>query len=248
MEDRRKFEDGFYDILEIFENELQKANDNDLKKALYFCFKNYKENLLNSYANLLETKIVDGKKLDDNSIITEVLMYNNLIYNDFNKFKKKVENLLEVKINNYNGEFNKFKKCPHCGIIWFKVKGCDSVICGTRTKIRDTFFGRMKNYVVQLIGKFVVINTTSSDNTNFDNDNEFYGLTQEEKITNEKRKIQGKTLIKPIGCGARLNWREMEDVSEDSIKKLKDIIIDNEDYYKGFLGLSEDYDNYSDDD
>ena len=248
MEDRTKLEDEFYDILETFENELQKANDNDLKKALYFCFKNYKENLLNSYAILLENKIVDGKKLDDNSIITEVLMFNNLIYNDFNKFKKKVENLLEVKINNYNGEFNKFKKCPHCGIIWFKVKGCDSVMCGTRTKIRDTFFGRMKNYVVQLIGKLVVINTTSSDNENFDNDNEFYGLTLEEKITNEKRKIQGKTLIKPIGCGARLNWREMEDVSEDSIKKLKDIMIDNEDYYKGFLRLSEEYDNYSDDD
>jgi hypothetical protein len=40
-------------------------------------------------------------------------------------------------LNNFNGEFNKFKKCPHCGLIWFKVVGCDSVQCGKRTGIKD---------------------------------------------------------------------------------------------------------------
>lgn len=38
---------------------------------------------------------------------------------------------------NFNGENdNRYKRCPNCGRIWFKIKGCNSMKCGNRTKKR----------------------------------------------------------------------------------------------------------------
>jgi len=39
------------------------------------------------------------------------------------------------KIENYN----RFRKCPHCGIIWFKVTACPDTFCGERLNSLDTF-------------------------------------------------------------------------------------------------------------
>lgn len=47
-------------------------------------------------------------------------------------------------------EFNRFKKCPHCHTIWFRVSGCYNVFCGCRTSLKVQIFGRYKNYVVEL--------------------------------------------------------------------------------------------------
>ena len=42
-------------------------------------------------------------------------------------------------------EFNRFKKCPHCHTIWFRVSGCYNVFCGCRTSLKVQIFGRYKN-------------------------------------------------------------------------------------------------------
>jgi len=239
-DERKIYEDDFFNTYKIFNEELNKATDNELRKALYFCFKNYKYFLLQQYRECLLQKRINGKELDWDIVISEVLLFDNKIYDKFQEFKNKVESQYEIKINNYNGEFNKFKKCPHCGLIWFKVKGCDSVICGRRTKIRDTIFGRFKNYIVNFLsGKIrIIISENSSDN--YGEDNEFYGLTPEEINENKRREIQGKVKISPQGCGMNLNWNQMEDCSEQVIKILKkDLNIDKEDYYNGFLLISE---------
>ncbi len=134
-EERKMFEDEFFDTYKLFNEELDKATDNDLRKALYFCFKNYKFHLLQQYRECLMQKRINGQELDFDVVISEILLFDNKIYDKFQEFKEKVEKQYEIKINNYNGEFNKFKKCPHCGLIWFKEKGCDNMICGSRTKI-----------------------------------------------------------------------------------------------------------------
>ena len=239
-DERKMFEDDFFNAYTLFNEELNKATDNELRKALYFCFKNYKYFLLQQYRECLLQKRINGKELDWDIVISEVLLFDNKIYDKFQEFKNKVESQYEIKINNYNGEFNKFKKCPHCGLIWFKVKGCDSMTCGRRTKIRDTIFGRFKNYIVNFLsGKIrIIISENSPDN--YGEDNEFYGLTPEEINENKKREIQGKVKISPQGCGMNLNWNQMEDCSEQVIKILKkDLNIDKEDYYNGFLLISE---------
>ena len=84
----------------------------------------------------------------------------------------------------------------------------------------------------------IIISENSPDN--YGEDNEFYGLTPEEINENKKREIQGKVKISPQGCGMNLNWNQMEDCSEKVIKILKkDLNIDKEDYYNGFLLISE---------
>ena len=287
-------------------------------------------------------------------------MFDNHIFNEFNEFRKSIESQIEVKSSNYNGEYNRFKKCPHCGIIWFKIKGCDSVVCGKRTKAEDKIIGKYKKYTVTYVDNKVVIsiqdigedakminnlmmnqmrsynnisennqmnnpmisnnnisqnnqiynsmtinnnnnpmmnmmsnnnnmsqnnrmynsmtlnnnnnlmmnmmsnnnnnpmmnmisnnnnspndqmmmNMMSMMNMNYQNEDEFVGLTKKENLENLQREKEGKIKIQPFGCGRSLNWKDMEDVSDEVILKLKEISID--DYHAGFLKISEKINN-----
>ena len=293
--ERELFEDKFYDSLELFKKEVEKANDPDLKRALYFAFKDYKTILLEEYTNTIKNKKINGEEPDMDSVIAEVLMFDNKIFNEFDEFRKQIESKIEIKSSNYNGEYNRFKKCPHCGLIWFKIKGCDSVQCGKRSKVTDKIVGKYKKYTVKFINNKIII---SSENLGNDNDiikkniinndinfrmpqdlempvkrnvkinriepennrlinnnkekeeehievkkeeeineDEFIGLTKKEKIENEEREKNGKIKINPLGCGRNLDWKEMEDCSDEVIKKLKEIAVD--DYYSGLLKINE---------
>ena len=155
--EKELYEDKFYDALENFKKEVEKATDPDLKRALYFAFKDYKDKLLEEYTNTIKNKKIDGKEPDPDSVVAEVLMFDNQIFNEFNEFRKSIESQIEVKSSNYNGEYNRFKKCPHCGLIWFKIKGCDSVVCGKRTKAEDKIVGKYKKYTVTYVDNKVII-------------------------------------------------------------------------------------------
>ena len=293
--ERELFEDKFYDTLELFKKEVEKANDPDLKRALYFAFKDYKTILLEEYTNIIKNKKINGEEPDMDSVIAEVLMFDNKIFNEFDEFRKQIESKIEIKSSNYNGEYNRFKKCPHCGLIWFKIKGCDSVQCGKRSKVTDKIVGKYKKYTVKFINNKIIISSENlgndddiikkniiNNNINFRmpkdlempmkrkviinriepennrlinnnkekeeehievkkeeeiNEDEFIGLTKKEKIENEERKKNGKIKINPLGCGRNLDWKEMEDCSDEVIKKLKEIAVD--DYYSGLLKINE---------
>ena len=293
--ERELFEDKFYDSLELFKKEVEKANDPDLKRALYFAFKDYKTILLEEYTNTIKNKKINGEEPDMDSVIAEVLMFDNKIFNEFDEFRKQIESKIEIKSSNYNGEYNRFKKCPHCGLIWFKIKGCDSVQCGKRSKVTDKIVGKYKKYTVKFINnkiiissenlgndddiikkniinnginfrmpkdlemplkRNVIINRIEPENNRLINNNkekeeehievkkeeeinedEFIGLTKKEKIENEEREKNGKIKINPLGCGRNLDWKEMEDCSDEVIKKLKEIAVD--DYYSGILKINE---------
>jgi len=311
-EEREKFEDKFYDALEEFKKEVNNAQDPDLKRAIYFAFKDFKTLLLEEYTNAIRNKRIGGKEPDMDSVIAEVLMFDNNIFNEFNEFRKQIESQLEIKSSNYNGEYNRFKKCPHCGLIWFKIKGCDSVQCGKRTKTTDKIVGKYKNYIVRYVNNKIVIryedlgsdddidkryniqnnnmiridmnsdinirnnniinqvnlpitqindnvqvnininqgernlpqiNVNNIQDINLNNNNdvfnedEFIGLTTKEKKENEEREKNGKIKINPLGCGRQLDWKEMEDCSDEVIEKLKEISVD--DYYSGLLKINE---------
>lgn len=293
--ERELFEDKFYDSLELFKKEVEKANDPDLKRALYFAFKDYKTILLEEYTNTIKNKKINGEEPDMDSVFAEVLMFDNKIFNEFDEFRKQIESKIEIKSSNYNGEYNRFKKCPHCGLIWFKIKGCDSVQCGKRSKVTDKIVGKYKKYTVKFINNKIIISSENLGNDddiikkniinndiNFRmpkdlempmernvkinriepennrlinnnkekeeehievkkeeeiNEDEFIGLTKKEKIENEEREKNGKIKINPLGCGRNLDWKEMEDCSDEVIKKLKEIAVD--DYYSGLLKINE---------
>ncbi len=86
MEEREKYENEFNETLKKFEEQFRKAGEDDLKRAIYFAFKDYKENLIEKYS-----KAVQEKKADVESIITEVIMFNNFIFNKFNDFRVKAQ-------------------------------------------------------------------------------------------------------------------------------------------------------------
>lgn len=102
--ERELYEDKFYEALDLFKKEVQNANEPDLKRALYFAFKDFKTILLEEYTNVIRTKKIDGKEPDMDSVIAEVLMFDNNIFNEFNEFRKQIESQIEITSSNYNGE------------------------------------------------------------------------------------------------------------------------------------------------
>jgi GTP-binding protein EngB required for normal cell division len=225
IEDRDKFLNEFKDSLEKFKEEFNKASENSLKFALYYAFVDYKEELIERFSNLIQNKVTDT-----DTAIVEIITFNNEIFNDFNGFTKQVQSALKAETANFdNGEHNnRYKKCPHCGTIWFKVKGCNSMPCGRRTKLRDIFLGRFKNYIVKFTHGIFKINTLSdASDKDAGKDSEFVGLTEEEKQLNLNR--NGKSLIQPQGCGRQLDWTKMEDVTELINKKITEISMDSYD-------------------
>ena len=226
MDERNKYQNEFDDTLKQFKAEFKKANDDDLKRAIYFAFKDYKEDLIERYS-----KIVRQKKADNNSIITEVIVFNNIIFNKFNDFRIEVQNQIKLQTNNYNNEFNKFKRCPHCGQIWFKIKGCDSMVCGRRSTLKDKICGRFKNYIVEYIGRKIKIICDEKENKDFGNDSEIVGLTEEEKQKNIILEREGKTKISPVGCGKNFKWNDnlVDDCTDEIVRKLNEISVSDYD-------------------
>ena len=217
IEDRDKYIKEFQDALKIYGTEFRKTTDKDLKRALYFSLRDFKDNLIKKYND-----IIKDKKADLDSIITELIMFNNTIFNDYNEFKKKVELELDTGSKNFNGEFNKYKKCPNCGRIWFLLKGCPNTQCGKRSFLKDKIFGRYKNYLVSFFNGVINISHREEGDNQLGNENTIFGLTEEEKQKNMNR-CGDKAEIKPEGCGATLKWNEMEDVTDKVLNDLKTI-------------------------
>ena len=226
MDERNNYENEFETTLKKFKNEFKQAKDDDLKRALYFAFKDYKEDLIEKYSN-----VVQLKKADVHSLVTEVIIFNNIIFNKFNAFRMEVQSSIKIQTNNYNNEYNKFKRCPHCGQIWFKIKGCDSMVCGRRTTLKDKICGRFKNYIVEYIGKTIKIICNEKENNDFGNDSEIVGLTKEEQEKNITLASQGKKLISPIGCGKSFKWNDnlVDDCTEEILRELNEISVSDYD-------------------
>jgi hypothetical protein len=144
---RREFIEEFDTALEKFQEEFDKpTTDKALKRALYFSFRDFKNNLIERYY-----EVAKREQIISDSVIEHVLSFSNHIYHQFDEFRIKTEREIEINLSNYNGETNRFKQCPHCGLIWFKIVGCDGrTKCGNRDKIRDKFCGIYKDYVVKL--------------------------------------------------------------------------------------------------
>lgn len=226
IEEREAFLKEFKESLEKFKTEYNSSSESALKFALYFAFVDYKEQLIERFSEIVKKKVTDT-----DTAIVEIITFNNEIFVDFNSFSKQAQTGLKAEFANYdNGDNNnRYKKCPHCNTIWFKVKGCNSMPCGRRTKLKDIFMGRFKNYIVKFIkGKIEVLTNEKTKEMDAGTDSEFVGLTEEEKQFNEGNR-GGKSKIYPQGCGASLDWTQMEDVTDEINKKVTEISLDNYD-------------------
>ena len=227
IEERETFLNDFKDSLQKFKNEFNKAHCNSLKSALYHSFVAYKEDLIERFSEIVKNKVTDT-----DTAIVEIITFNNEIFVEFDAFSKLVLANLKVEIANFDNNQNdntRYKRCPYCGTIWFKVKGCNSMPCGRRTKLRDIFFGRFKNYIVKFAkGIFNITEVKENSNSDMGQDSEFVGLTKEEEEMNKTRGTD-KSKIVAQGCGKQLNWSQMEDVTDFVNKQIRENFLDTHD-------------------
>ena len=244
-----------------------KNKDNyEIKRALFFALKLYKDKHMRKYNKEIINFQYDSEKMaqlrerdtnfendndDDDKILrmldyisSEIIMYNNSIYNDFKKFCEDIH--IGIQITNYKNEYSRFKKCPHCGTKWFRISGCSDVFCGKRSSSKDQIFGRFKNYVVQYSNGIISI---TQDEINVQNgvsdsiiNSEHNLLTNAEKEKNQKLLLENKTLIKPIGCGNKFNWDTAEDVTDEVLYDLmKDVGKNMSDYDADVLEIKKEH-------
>ena len=172
---REKYIAEYKNAVELFREEFNKSKEYSLKFALYYSFRDYKDNLVDNYAELVKKEVTDT-----DTAIVEIITFNNELYEPFNKITERFEKEMKTESLSFNsGDDNRYKKCPNCGRIWFKVKGCNSMKCGNRTKKKDIFFGRFKTYLVSFTGKLFNITTLKDEQVDSGQDSEFFGPTQE---------------------------------------------------------------------
>lgn len=133
-----------------------------------------------------------------------------------NHLKKllKFEGEMKVESTNFDSNDknnNRYKRCPNCGIIWFKIKGRNYIKWENRTKRINIFYRIFKTYIVKFTRKFFNIITLKDEQVDTQIDNEFFRPTEEEKTQNLNRVFKHK--IVPEGCGIYLNLGTLEDVT-----------------------------------
>ncbi|KAL4429653.1 hypothetical protein ABPG74_017062 [Tetrahymena malaccensis] len=102
---------------------------------------------------------------------------------------------------------NKFKKCPHCGIIWLKVEGCNgNTTCGNRVFGKDIYLN--SKYFMKYLYDFRALKWIKQT---FNKSN----LGNYEQIGNG------------VGCGKVINWETAPIISNEFLKQLKDVGIDD---------------------
>ena len=247
MDKRAEYLEKFRDAKKKYIEELERAEDKELKRALYFSFKDYQESLVEELEEELKKilKEADNENNDNNNndnqstdfsddIYLQTILFKNESLEDLKDFKQKVEkDGIMTQLFVSNGQYNTFRKCPHCKQIWFLYTGCPNTRCGKRTTKKDLYNGIFKNYKVTFDGNTIII-TKNQEEKKYDSialqENVIeYGLSPKEVEENKTRTQNNKSPIKPIGCGASLVWSECEDATEEANKILNDIPMS--DYY-----------------
>ena len=90
---------------------------------------------------------------------------------------------------------SELRKCPHCGLIWTKVEGCDGdTTCGNRPSFvndfRDPSFAELGTFLFQWLG----------------NGRLHIIKIGQKKVNSEKRSTD------QYGCGKSVNWKQMATV------------------------------------
>jgi len=244
IDKRAEYLEKFRDAKKKYIEELERAEDKELKRALYFSFKDYQESLVEELEEELK-KILNEADNDNNNndnqssdfsddIYLQTILFKNESLEDLKDFKQKVEkDGIMTQLFVSNGQYNTFRKCPHCKQIWFLYTGCPNTRCGKRTTKKDLYNGIFKNYKVTFDGNTIII-TKNQEEKKYDSialqENVIeYGLSPKEVEENKTRTQNNKSPIKPIGCGASLVWSECEDATEEANKILNDIPMS--DYY-----------------
>jgi len=95
---------------------------------------------------------VAEKFVDKWNLNAELIIFQNHLNKQIDSFKTIYSKDLNVEANYYSPQnLNRYRQCPSCGIIWFKVYGCNSMKCGNRTKGKDVTTNCYFDYVIEFL-------------------------------------------------------------------------------------------------
>ena len=230
---REDYKQTFFSVLKSHEECYDASTEQrELIRCLYFSIKRYLNQQVKSFRKEIG-KVVGEENVD--RIATEQIIFQNEVFIPFNDFRDKCQKKLEIQSHSYSGngnDYNRFKECHFCKTIWFRVYGCDSIICGRRSIGKDKIFGRFAHYNIEIKENALKISKNEINNEGSYQEKEFVGLTPEELDENKKilanpkmKKVQ----IQTKGCGKTVKWSDMNDVTVMVMKELQ--VIENSDYY-----------------
>lgn len=233
-----KYFDLYKKIFEQVKIEISLNDDKELQRAFYFFLTDYKDKLslelvkelLNSF-DVTNSNVPGDDSYDDarfNVAITLQICFIKSITDLISKFKLKVENDLEIQCVNYKNNSNQFRQCIYCEEIWFRVYGCDSIVCGNRPGSKtDDLNGVYHNYTINVDEKrmkFKIIKNTTKIEKKIENEEGFFSRLLNNIIgSNSKSEDKNEKNIKPIGCGRQMDWLKMKDVTDKVKEELKNI-------------------------
>ncbi|CAD8209379.1 unnamed protein product [Paramecium pentaurelia] len=120
-------------------------------------------------------------------------------------YLEQVIQIAQKKMQTYKYHvYNYIKQCPYCGLIWFKVAGCENLTrCGEQpNKDDEKLAPQPKKYKIEFQeSELKVIKLTNSG--------QIIKRLQINQTTNYK------------GCGKKLDWKNLPTLSEDLVKELK---------------------------
>jgi len=105
--------------------------------------------------------------------------------------------------------YNRFRKCPHCGIIWYKVNNCPNTSCGAILDTPDIFTNgdTICGYIFKWIGN--KLTWVKDDQSSF------------VKIKRVAESYKSQRQAEPQGCKKSICWDDCEDVTDLVMSELK---------------------------
>ena len=76
MQIREEYINNYNKAVELFRKEFNKAKDYSLKFALYYSFRDYKDNLIDTFSEKAKNNVTDT---------VEIITFNNELYDPFHK-------------------------------------------------------------------------------------------------------------------------------------------------------------------
>lgn len=234
-----KYLSMFKKIFEKIRIEYSRTDDKELKRALYFTLTEYRDEtakkLVKEIMTDFEKDNSSEESCDDglNIAITQNIVFINSISHLIRDFKTVVEQNLEIQSVNYANNSNEYRQCIKCGEIWFRVYGCEDIICGNRSDSKDNLTGTFHNYNIKItndenisITRNIQIIDKNDKDFKFTENNTIYDIIFSNLFSSSKKSSKSDNKnVKPKGCGKKMKWTEMKNVTSEVLNKLKEISI-----------------------
>jgi small GTP-binding protein len=110
---------------ELVPEVMQDAERDDILYTMNICFRNSIQDIIDGIIQK-----ANGKILEIHCFTLHVTLQKKSI-EMCDQMAEMVENNMSYSVNDQTDPRNMIKKCPHCGLVWFKVQGCDGeTTCG----------------------------------------------------------------------------------------------------------------------